>query len=430
MKMEKFIQVIVLCASVALCVSCSESSGRGDPDMDRPRPGPHIPTPEEELGIVPPGVLDSAVAAWAKGNELGDYYEQSQRRLELARSKLLDDYRVRKGMDAPPTSFTKEWLAKYREAKSNDDGLRLHILECYSRGVVRPLPDNLRGRFADSSERRRQDAELASTAPSSLDAMERAEREIASDMNAIGPLSWEMQKALPEWQTLASRLTGLAERTKTLSAEANGLSERLSRLASAKPEDDGLAALERRASHLRRDVEALSLRVGVAQGIAEGQTALASFAAECRQMSVWMRSLDARCSAKAARIAQEKEWRRRVLIARKNGNRTEIASAVSALAGFRSAMAQDKVDGDVARKDVMAFKRYADDAQFSKFKRLELPEGARAGADELREGILRAIPAGRTATGFLVVLESKACTLHDDYEERTALAELEAAVNR
>ena len=119
--MEKFIQVIALCASVALCVSCSESPGRGDPDMDRPRPAPHIPTPEEELGIVPPGVLDSAVAAWAKGNELGDYYEQSQRRLELARSKLLDDYRVRKGMDAPPTSFTKEWLAKYREAKSNDD---------------------------------------------------------------------------------------------------------------------------------------------------------------------------------------------------------------------------------------------------------------------------------------------------------------------
>lgn len=428
--MEKIIQVIVLCASVALCVSCSESAGRHEPDMDRPHPAPRIPTPEEELGIVPPGVLDSAVAAWAKGNELGDYYEQSQRRLELARSKLLDDYRVRKGMDAPPTSFTKEWLAKYREAKSNDDGLRLHILECYSRGVVRPLPDNLRGRFADSSERRRQDAELAGTAPSTLDAMERTQREIVSAMNAIGPLSWEMQKALSEWQTIASRLTGLAERAKTLSSEANGLSERLSRLASAKPEDDGLAELERRASRLRRDVEALSLRVGDAQGIAEGQTALASFAAECRRMSGWMHSLEARCTAKAARIAQEKEWRRRVLIARKNGNRTEIVSAASALAGFRTAMAQDKADGDIARKDVKSFKRYADDAQFRQFKRLELPEGARAGADALRNSILRAIPAGRSTTGFLEVLESKAFQLHDDYEEKTLLAELEAAVNR
>lgn len=428
--MDKFFQIFALCAGVALCASCSESSGRHEPDMDRPQPAPHIPTPEEELGIVPPGVLDSAVAAWAKGNELGDYYEQSQRRLELARSKLLDDYRVRKGMDAPPTSFTKEWIAKYREAKSDDDGLRLHILECYSRGVVRPLPDNLRGRFADSSERRRRDSELASAAPSSLDAMERTQREIASAMNAIGTLSWEMQKALSEWQALATKLAGLAERAKTLSAEANGLSERLSRLASAKPEDDGLAALERRSSRLRRDVETLALRVGDAQGIAEGQTALASFAAECRRMSGWMRSLDARCAAKAARIAQEQEWRRRVLIARKNGNRAEIAAAVSALSGFRSVMAQDKADGDAARKDVMAFKRYADDAQFRKFKRMELPEGARAGADALREGVFRAIPAGRTATGFLEVLESKAFKLHDDYEEKTAIAEIEGVINR
>lgn len=428
--MDKFIQILALCAGLALCVFCSESSGRHEPDMDQSWSAPHIPTPEEELGIVPPGVLDSAVAAWARGNELGDYYELSQRRLELARSKLLDDYRVRKGMDAPPTSFTKEWLAKYREAKSNDDRLRLHILECYSWGVVRPLPDNLRGRYSDSSERRRQDAELASTAPSSLDAMERTQREIASAMNAIGPLSWEMQKALSEWQTLASRLAGLSERAKTLSAEANGLSERLSRLASAKPEDDGLAVLEGRASLLRRDVEALALRVGDAQGIAEGQTALASFAAECRRMSGWMHALDARCTAKAARIAREKEWHRRVLIARKNGNRAEITSAASALADFRAAMAQDKAEGDVARKDVMAFKRYTDDAQFREFKRLELPEGARAGADALRDGILRAIPAGRTATGFLEVLEAKACTLHDDYEERTALAELEDAINR
>lgn len=428
--MEKFIQVIALCMSVTLCVSCSDSSERHEPDMDRLQPAPHIPTPEEELGIVPPGVLDSAVAAWAKGNELGDYYEQSQRRLELARSKLLDDYRVRKGMDAPPTSFTKEWLAKYREAKSDDDGLRLHILECYSRGVVRPLPDNLRGRFSDSSERRRRDSELAGTAPSLLDAMERKQREIASAMNAIGPLSWEMQKALSEWQDLAEKLAGLAERAKALSAEANGLSERLSRLASAKPEDDGLAALERRASRLRRDVETLALRVGDAQGIADGQAALASFAAECRRMSDWIRSLDARCTAKTARIAQEQEWRRRVLIARKNGNRAEISAAVSALSGFRAAMAQDKADGDVARKDVLAFKRYADDAQFRKFKRLVLPEGARAGADALREGVFRAIPAGRTAAGFFEVLESKAFKLHDDYEERTLLTELEAALNR
>lgn len=428
--MEKIIQVIVLCASVALCVSCSESAGRHEPDMDRPHPAPRIPTPEEELGIVPPGVLDSAVAAWAKGNELGDYYEQSQRRLELARSKLLDDYRVRKGMEAPPTSFTKEWLAKYREAKSNDDGLRLHILECYSRGIVRPLPDNLRGRFADSSELRRLDAELTNTAPSSLDAMERAQREIVSLLNAIGLLSWEMQKTLSEWQILATSLAGLAERTKTLSAEANGLSERLSQLASTKPEDDGLAALEGRATRLRRDVEALSLRVGNALGIAEGQAALASFAAECRRMSGWMRSLDTRCSAKAARIAQEQEWRRRVLIARKNGNRAEIAAAASALADFRAAMAQDKADGDAARQDVRSFKRYADDAQFRKFKRLELPEGARTRADALRNGILGGIPSGRTASGYLEVLEAKAFKLHDDYDEKVVLAELEAAIQR
>lgn len=428
--MDKFFQIFALCAGVALCASCSESSGRHEPDMDRPQPAPHIPTPEEELGIVPPGVLDSAVAAWAKGNELGDYYEQSQRRLELARSKLLDDYRVRKGMDAPPTSFTKEWIAKYREAKSDDDGLRLHILECYSRGVVRPLPDNLRGRFADSSERRRRDSELASAAPSSLDAMERTQREIASAMNVIGPLSWEMQKALPEWQALATKLAGLAERSKTLSAEANGLSERLSRLASAKPEDNGLAALERRASRLRRDVETLALRVGDAQGIAEGQTALASFAAECRRMSEWMRSLDARCAAKAARIAQEQEWRRRVLIARKNGNRAEIAAAGSALTGFRAAMARDKSDGDIARKDIKSFKRYADDSSFHKFQRLELPEGARIGAEVLRDGVLRSIPAGRKHASYIEIIESEAFKLYDDAEEKKILSGLEAIINR
>ena len=93
-------------------------------------------------------------------------------------------------------------------------------------------------------------------------------------------------------------------------------------------------------------------------------------------------------------------------------------------------MARDKADGDVARKDVNAFKRYADDGQFNKFKRTELPEGARAGADALRDGVFRSIPAGRNVTGFWEVLESKAFKLHDDYEEKTALAELEAAVNR
>lgn len=408
-------------------VGCSDSSRRYEPEPEQPTSVPHVPTPEEELGLQPPGVLDAAVAAWAKNNELGDYYEQSQRRLEVARGKLLDDYRVRKGMDAAPTSFTKEWLAKYREAKANDDALRLHILECYSRGTVRPLPDNLRGRFTDASERRRQSAALVGTASGTLDGFDRECDEIEAALDRIGPLSWETRKN--DWPSVASSLRSLAERAGKLSADASGLASRLARLAAAKPEDDELAALERRSSRLRRETESLALRVSDALGIAEGQTALASFAGECRRMEEWIRILDSRNDAKASRIAQEKEWRRRVLLARKAGNRAEISSGAAALSGFRAAMAKDKADGDVARRDVKAFKKYADDKAFKNFKKT-LSEGARAGADTLRESVLRSFPSGRNPAGYLEIVESKAFKLHDDYEEKTTLAELEAAINR
>ena len=415
--------------AAVLCTACSDSSRRYEPEPDRTSPAPHVPTPEEELGIQPPGVLDAAVAAWARNNELGDYYEESQRRLEKARSKLLDDYRVRKGMDAAPTSFTQEWLKKYREHKANDDALRLHILECYSRGEVRPLPEKIRGVFTDSTERRRRDAELVGSAPRTLSSLEANLTECSGELDRIGSLSWETRKNQEEWTSVASSLLSLSERAGTLSADASGLSARLSRLASDKPEDDGLADLDRRASRLRRDISSLSLRVSDALGVAEGQTALASFAGECRRMEEWMRTLESRNEAKASRIAQEKEWRRRVLLARKAGNGTEIASAAAALPGFRSAMEKDKADGDIARKDVKAFKKYADGAAFSRFKQ-SLPPGARAGADALRDGVLRAIPSGRNPASYFETVESKAFKLHDDYEEKTAITAIESAINR
>lgn len=421
-----------LCAVMALvlcvCCSCSDSSGYRDPPPEAP--APRVLTPEEELGIEPPGVLDAAVAAWAKKNELGDYYEQSQRRLEKARGKLLDDYRVRKGMAEPPTTFTKEWLAKYREEKMQDDALRRHILECYSRGVVRPLPEGLLGVFSGPGERRLQAAKLADSAPSSLDAMEETHREIASALDAIGFLSWETEKDLPEWQSLAARLGGLSGRAQRLAADAEGLSSRIADLAAGVPEDGNLSGLERRASSVRRDTESLSLRVSGMLGIAEGQMALAAFAEECRRVEGWMRTLDGRTAAKGSRIGQERAWRGRVVQARKTGNRAEIAAAASALGGFRTAMARDKADGDAAQKDIESFKRCIDDSSFRKFKRVELPEKARAGADVLRAGVLRAIPEGRKPAGFFDVLETKAFELRDDYEEKAALAELEAAINR
>ena len=428
--MRKGFENLLVAAMLSLAITgCGDSSRHYEPPSEEPAPAPHVPTPEEELGIQPPGVLDAAVAAWAKNNELGDYYEQSQRRIELARGKLLEDYRVRKGMDAAPTSFTKEWLAKYREAKSNDDTLRLHILECYSRGAVKPLPDNLRGRFTDASERRRQNANLVATAPASLDGFECDCDSIESALDGIGPLSWETRKSLQDWSSLAATLGDLSNRAKRLASDAEGLSSRISRLASEKPDDDGLSDLERRASRLRRRSDSLSLRVSDALGIAEGQTALSSFAEECRRMDGWIRSLDSRNDAKAARIAQEKDWKRRVMLARKSGNRAEISAAASALGGYRSAMARDKADGDVARKDVRAFKKYADAKSFRRFK-TTLPEGARAGADTLLDGVLRSVPSGRNPEGFFEVLESKAFKLHDDFEEKTALSELEAAINR
>ena len=423
-------KVWALCAVMAMAlVGCSDSSSRYEPPQREQTPAPRPPTPEEELGIQPPGVLDAAVAAWAKNNELGDYYKQSQKRLEAARSKLLDDYSVRKGMEAAPTSFTKEWLSKYREYKRDDDALRLHILECYSRGSVRPLPGNLRGKFTDASERRRQDAALVSTAPASLDKIDAAIGEITAAIDGIGPLSWETRKSPGDWTSVAASLRSLSARAETLSSDATGLASRLSRIASDKPEDDNLSDLEHRSSRLRRDAESLALRVSDALGIAEGQVALASFAGECRRMEEWIQSLDARNDAKASRIAQEKEWRRRVLLARKNGNRAEISSAANALPGFRAAMARDKADGDIARKDVKAFKKYADDKAFRNFMKT-LPEGARAGADTLRDGVLRSFPSVRNPAGYLETVESKAFKLHDDYEEKTALAELEAAINR
>lgn len=425
----RFIPVLAM-ASATLLAACSDSARREPPPPPRsPAPAPRPPTPEEELGIQPPGVLDAAVADWARNNELGDYYEQSQRRLEIARGKLIEDLRVRKGMDAAPTSFTREWLAKYNEAKANDDALRVHILECYSRGSVRSLPDNLRGRFTDASERRRQEAALVSGAPASLDEFDHECGEIATALDSIGTLSWETRKSLADWSSIASSLHALSGRAKRLSADASSLASRLSRLAAAKPEDDGVSELEGRSSRIRRDAESLNLRVSDALVIAEGQSALASFAEECQRMEDWLQTLDARNEAKASRIAEEKNWRRRVLLARKSGNHAEISSATAALPRFRVAMAQDYADGDVARRDVKTFKKYADPASFASFKKT-LPVGARTGADVLRDGVLRAIPSGKNPAGFFEAVESKAFKLHDDYEEKAALAELEAALNR
>lgn len=421
---------VLLGLTLGLCVACSDATGIREASPKEPVAAVRAPTPEEELGIEQPGVLDAAVAAWAKNNELGEYYEESQRRLEQTRGKLLDDYRVRKGMNAEPTTYTKEWLAQYLVVKKQDDELRLHILECYSRGTMRPLPDQLRRIFSDTGERRRADSGLVSSAPSQLAGLDAARRELDARMGKIGFLSWNMQKDLAEWQSLAETLAELSDRIQRLTSEAVGLSSRLSRLASDKPEDDGVAKLERQASTVCRDVQSLALRISDALGIAEGQTALSGFAEECLRMEGWMRSLDGRIAAKATRIAAEKECRRRVMLARKSDNRAEIAAVSSELVGFHAAMAQDKSDGDVAQKDVKAFKRYADENAFLRFKQNELPAAASDGADTLRERVLQSIPGGRNPAGYFENLESKAFKLRDDYEEKTVLAELEAAISR
>ena len=378
-----------------------------------------VQTPEEAMGLNLPTPLAASVENWIEHTDLGEAWAQAKENVSDLRARLVADWNARQESQVGETEASRKLRKDYDRWLAIHDELKAFILDCHASNRLQGVPEGLAKYFKDWSALRRA---LLHDAPAELAAIDEALTALRTEFTALNASTESVEPRFKAMGALASRANSCAASAEVLQSNAGMIAGHFVK-------DEDVAALASRAADTAAEAKDFSAKVSAALAVVEGQKALSSFAEECRRMNEWIRSLDSRNAAKDARIAQEKEWRRRVILARKSGNRAEISSAANALSGFRAAMAQDKADGRLAQKDVKAFKQYIDAKTFRSFRQT-LPDGARAGADTLIEGVRRSLPNDCKPESFFVALETKASKLHDDYEEKTAISELEAAIYR
>lgn len=430
MKATIAIAGLVCLAAIAGCGD-SESGYRQPPPRSQPAPEPKRPsTPEEALGIEPPGKLAADVEAWAASNDLGDYFRQSRERLSRLHAQLIEDYNVRMESELEATDFTRETLRKYREAFDADSALRKFMVECYSRKEVRPLPQSISRWFTTASEARAELRELLKNAPAEIERLDAELAALESEMESAGTSTWSQERELRIWRVLQIRVGDVSARANKASAGASALAASLAKAVRASSGGEDADALNDRAERLKSALSSFAARAAKQLEIVNGQTLIAEFAANCKDMAEGAIAVPAALAKKKARQAEIKE-----LAGRITSSRTRGYSDLDALAQETAAMkARSRSEGEEeaelgrrVRKLAGNYERVFGPSAVYRLKRA-LPEpSAQARIESEMQSFKRAmnIPQGADPAGAFAGIESKAYQLADRMEEESVLKRLD-----
>ena len=388
------------------------------------------PTPEEVLGIDPPGKLAASVEAWALSNELGEYFRQSRNRLSHLHAQLIEDYNVRKESELAPTDFTRETLRQYHEAYDADVMLRKFMVECYSRKEVRPLPQTISRRFTTAGEERAEVREYIEAAPAQIERLNAELVALISEIDATGTASWSQEKDLPIWRDLQIRVRAISVRANKASASASALAANMAKAARLSGESEDVNALSYKAKQLKADLASFAAQAAQQLEIANGQVLITEFSANCKDMAEGMIAVREAFARKKERQAEIND-----LISLISSSRTRGYADLDALAQqtaaiksrSRSEGEQESILGTRVQKLAGKWEQTFGTSAIYRLKRSLPAPSAQARIDTEFQSFKRAInlPQGTDPAGAFAGIESKAYQLADRMEEESMLKRLD-----
>lgn len=395
-----------------------------------PPPPKRPPTPEEELGIEMPGKIAASVADWIGSNAFGDYFKQSRERLAGLHAKLIEDYHVRKESELAATDFTNELLRKYHEAYTADSILRKHIVECYSRKEVRPLPQSIERWFTTAGEGREKIRRLIRRAPAEIERLAQELASLKSEMGKLETADWTQEKELNVWRDLQARLNNLSSRANKASADAAGLAADMAETARVSDGAKEVDALNDKAEQVKSDCSAFANHLARQLEIVKGQMLLTQFSDDCKLMSEGMTEIPSAFAGKKARLREINELHQRLRSSYVRGysDLGELERQVAAIKErSRNAAASEVELGKRVQKAAGNYERVFGKSAINLLK-WKLPDpAARARIDANLAAFRRVanIPPGSDPRGPIAAIESKAFQLADRMEEDAMLKRLD-----
>lgn len=386
-------------------------------------------TPEESLGLRNPNRLAASVEAWAKSNELGDYFRQSRERLAKLRAELVEDFNVRKESDLEPTAYTKETLGKYNETYEADVELVKFMVECYSRKEVRPLPDSISRHFTTAIADRGETRAQIKDAPDNITRLQTELDNLKSEFDMIGPFAWTQEKELSDWNDIQTKVSDISARASKASSQAASLAANLSKAASSEMSEE-VYVLRDQADQLKTDLSNFSNRITQQLAIVNGQILLTKFANNCNAVIDGMTTVPNALANKKKRMAEMKDVTSKLTSSRNRGfsDLSTLDQQVTTLKA-RSQTEGEKEEelGRRVQKLAGNYQKVFGSSAIYRLKK-ELPEeSARAQIDACLSSLKSAINVASDAdlSSVFTNLESKSYQLSDRMEEEALLKRLD-----
>lgn len=390
-------------------------------------------TPEAILGLREPGRLAASVEAWAKSNELGDYFRQSRERLAKLRAQLIEDYKVRNESNLEPTSFTRETLGKYNETYDADAALIKFMVECYSRKEVLPLPQIISRHFTTAIKDRGATRATIKEAPNTISALENELEILKLEFSNIDEPSWSQEKELDDWKDIQQKINDISFRAGKASGQAAVLLANLEK-ATGNDMSEQTYGLRNQADHLKSNFSSFYNRVTQQLEVVNGQILLTGFSDNCKTFIDGMKSVPAALDNKKNRMAEIKELISKLTSSRSRGyaDLNFLDRQAAALKSRSQKECQGEISlGNRIQKLARNYQNVFGPSAIYRLKK-ELPEeSARAKIDTCLENFKRSINAAPNAdlSSAFTNLESKAYQLSDRMEEEALLKRMDETLN-
>lgn len=314
MRMKKVVHIIAIGLFVSTCLMvCGCSSSDNDDagnelnaavkmfdEWRRGERGPRsdfrsaVPlTPEAVMGLQKPEDLSAAAYSWIKDTDCGEYYRQSRENLAVIYKKLMDDYKIRSESGVRPTDYTTELMRSWRAAFKADYDLRGHIVECYSRRAILPLPHGLARYFAAQKEARESRRRLLDHAQSEQGRLSSELSSMRRELDSMGDVSWAQRKSQREWSEAQATVSRIRDDAGKAAGALASLASDLYQIAKDGDAKPATKALYRNILKLHKDMSALEHDASKRAAVIDGQLTLLPCAADCAALESKLAALKA-----------------------------------------------------------------------------------------------------------------------------------------
>jgi len=436
MKPLQFSAFVLVLVSLFCLMGCGNSGSQDQPHSKRSlqeNEDLELLNAENDLGIQRPGKLAASVEAWAKSNDLGDYFEQSRDRLARLHALLIEDYKVRKESELEPTDYTHETLRKYREVFEVDETLRKFMVECYSRKEVRPLPQSISRWFKTPDEIRQEIRESIRRAPAETRSLQNEMAKIKAELAETGTSTWQQERETRAWRDLQIRMSEISSWASTARTRASTLAANMAKADQAGDEFGDVQALRSSAEQLNSDLSSLANHASKQLEIINGQMLVTEFFANCKTMQDAFASVPLALEKKTRRQTSIKEVTNLINSSRSRGyaDLNMLAQQAAELKSRSQSELEPEAElGDRVQMAARNYDRLFSSPGISKLKKAVPNAPLQARIENELQSIMRAanLSPGGNLSGAFWNIKAKAQKLSDRKGEASLLTRMNNAL--